>query len=114
MPRRPNENNNASREIEEVFSQLTSNESQSDDKFEIINQLDRWKTEVCVDENLITQLDGHVSGSSEDEAIIKKKMFSVNCEIKEITQVITFFRSFNFVWKSLACHELCTTGNCFF
>ena len=64
---------------------------------------------------MLTQLDGHLSlsGTSGGEENKKKKIFSVNCEIEEIIEVITFFRSYNFIWKALTCHQLCTT-DCFF
>ena len=52
------------------------------------------------------------------KALIKKSIFSVNCEMNEITQLITFFRSFNFVWKTLKEHKICdqklSGENCFF
>ena len=72
--------------------------------------------EPSLDENQIVQLDGHAGGSSEDEAMIKKKIFSVHCEIKDVIPVLTFFRGLSFVWKSLTSHKMCQTKtvNCFF
>jgi hypothetical protein len=68
-----------------------------------------------LDENRIIQLDGQAGGSSEDEVMLKKKIFSVHCEIKDIAQVITFFRGLSFVWKSLTGHKMCQSSlNCFF
>ena len=52
------------------------------------------------------------------KALIKKSIFSVNCEMNEMTQLMTFFRSFNFVWKTLKEHKICdqklSGENCFF
>ena len=59
----------------------------------------------------ITQLDGNASESSEDEGLILKSVFSVKSETKEITQLLTFFRSFDFMWRSLASHKLCSPSD---
>ena len=84
----------------------------------MITQLYSKGQQSSPDENLITQLDGHADGSSEEEVIIKKKLFSVHFENKEVAQVVTFFRGFNFVWESLASHKMCapnsSSENCFF
>ena len=84
----------------------------------ISNSDNQLSEDLSVDNFLIPQLDGHVSESSEDEALIKKTLFSVKCESDYITQLITFFRSFDHVWKSLNFHKLCsskqTDKNCFF
>ena len=64
------------------------------------------------------QLDGNVSESSEDEIKIIKSLFSVKCEVKDIIQILTFFRGLNFIWKSLPCHKMCSQKssdeNCFY
>ena len=52
--------------------------------------------------NLMPQLDGNVSESSEDEFKIIKSLFSVKCETYEIIQVLTFFRGFDFIWRKRA------------
>ena len=68
--------------------------------------------------DLLPQLDGNVSESSEEEMKIIKSLFSVKCETKEIIQILTFFRSFDFIWSSLACHKMCSSkssgNNCFY
>ena len=87
-----------------MIPQLDGNFSGSSDEDVMNNRMSD------ISEQSILQLDG----SSDDVALSKKAIFSVNCEIRELTEVITFFRSYNFIWQSLACHDLCSTGNCFF
>ena len=49
---------------------------------------------------IIPQLDGFDEElSSEDETIENKKIFAINCEDKEIVQLINFFRSFDVLWE---------------
>ena len=64
----------------------------------------------------IPQLDGFDEEvSSEDDTIENKKIFAINCEEKEIVQLINFFRSFDSLWERVESHELCTPNqNCFF
>ena len=92
-----------------------SYETENEDSINIIKEhVQRSKSES---DDPIPQLDGNVSESSEDENIIKK-LFSVKCETRGIIQVLTFFRSLDFIWNSLSCHKLCSTKssgeNCFF
>ena len=51
-----------------------------------------------VDEVLISQLDGaNDSESSQEEEIIEKNMFGINCEILEIVQLVNFLRNCYFI-----------------
>ena len=63
-------------------------------------------------------MDGHVSESSEDGSKILRTLFSVNCDMNEIAQVLTFFRGLDFIWDSNSCHKICLlkplSENCFF
>ena len=70
-----------------------------------LHQLDDGSNYTCK----IPQLDGNISESSEDDEKIAKTLFAVKCEENEIVQVLSFFRSFNFLWNSLVCHKLCLT-----
>ena len=74
-------------------------------------------------EYLISQLDGQtdmMESSEEEEQVIKKKLFAVNCEIQGISYLMNFFRSFDLLWKSTLGHCLCKSdqkepdANCFF
>ena len=62
----------------------------------------------------ILQLDGfddNSSNGSEQE----KNIFGVNCEIRKISDLINFFRSFNFLWICMEQHTLCNIEqSCFF
>ena len=53
----------------------------------------------------ILQVDGNESEEDVDET---KSLFTVNCEIDDIIQIISFFRSCQFLWDSLVHHSLCT------
>jgi hypothetical protein len=71
--------------------------------------------------NHIPQCDGgNDSTLSYDEEIIEKKVLAINCEIDEITCLVNFFRSCNFLWSSMFDHCLCKfdvkqpDNNCFF
>ena len=62
-----------------------------------------------INDFVIPQLDGGIdSESSLEEDTIVKNVFSINCEVKEITLLINFFRSNQFLWNSLQSHSLCT------
>ena len=57
--------------------------------------------------NQIPQFDGgNDSASSYDDEIIEKKVLAINCEIDEISRLVNFFRSCNFLWSSLFDHCL--------
>lgn len=76
------------------------------------------ETNTCTDINnifLISQLDGNDDFlSSTDEAKPSKKVFAVNCELKEVTHLINFIRSFNTLWICTEYHPLCSLSeNCF-
>ena len=44
-----------------------------------------------------------------------KTLFAVKCEERNLVELISFFRSFDFLWNSLTCHKLCLIEkNCFF
>jgi hypothetical protein len=71
--------------------------------------------------NQIPQFDGgNDSQSSYDEEIIEKKVLAINCEIDEISRLVNFFRSCNFLWSSMFDHCLCKfdpkqpENNCFY
>ena len=73
-------------------------------------------------EYLISQLDGQtdIELSEEEEIVIKKNVFAVNCVISEISYLVNFFRSFDFLWRSTLNHCLCESDKkqsketCFF
>ena len=58
-------------------------------------------------EILIPQLDGFNDEDLEDLCNREIRIFGVNCEIEEISQLLNFFRSFNFMWISSNFHKLC-------
>ena len=63
----------------------------------------------------ICQLDGNDDFSSELEDKPCKSIFSVSCEVKQVINLINFFRSFNVLWISTTTHTLCSLNqNCFF
>ena len=71
--------------------------------------------------NQIPQFDGgNDSASSYDDEIIEKKVLAINCEIDEISRLVNFFRSCNFLWSSMFDHCLCKfdpkqlENNCFY
>ena len=91
------------------YKNKTGNENNSDE------DQDNW-------EYMISQLDGQTdmesSGEEEQEEEIKKNVFSVNCEIREISYLMNFFRSFDCLWRSKLTHCLCESdqkeSSCFF
>ena len=108
-----------SSDLQEGCFPILNNEESNKDC--LISQLDSDSDneESCIDAEermddlKIPQLDGHNSESSDDESLAKKKLYSISCEVKELTQVISFFRPKDFLWKSLTCHRLCTKSDCF-
>ena len=67
------------------------------------NSIHSESSQDC-NEDSISQLDGNVS---EDGKEIKKTLFAIKCEEKDIVQLLSFFRNFDFLWNFLACHKLC-------
>ena len=70
---------------------------------------------------VILQLDGgNDSESSDDEEMIQKNVFAINCEIEEISYLVNFFRNCDFLWESMLSHCICNNDqkqpekNCFF
>ena len=57
----------------------------------------------------ISQLDGLDDIDLKDDDKAMKRIFAVNCEIKEIIQLVNFLRSFNFLWISPEYHCLCSS-----
>ena len=65
--------------------------------------------------DLICQLDGADDISSEEDNLVNKKIFAVNCEVKEILHLINFLRSFNNIWLLSKDHPICDLDkNCLF
>ena len=89
----------------------------SEDK-NAIPQLDGNISLLSEDETAIDQLDGNNSVPLEVEANMKKSIFSANCASNEVIQLLTFFRSFDFVWENIDWHNLCkfssSEESCFF
>ena len=67
-------------------------------------------------ELVIPQMDGLEDIiSSGDEEIEDKNQFAVNCDRKEVINIMNIFRSFDMLWESLKGHTLCDVKNsCFF
>ena len=84
----------------------------SDDTESVLSQ------NLSIHDYIIPQMDGQITESSEDKVQKKKSIFSVNIGLNEITQLISFFRSFDNVWNSLDCHKICAQNHllesCFF
>ena len=84
----------------------------SDDTESVLSQ------NLSIHDYIIPQMDGQITESSEDEVKKKKSIFSVNIGLNEITQLISFFRSFDNVWNSLDFHKICAQNHllesCFF
>ena len=51
-------------------------------------------------EMFIPQLDGNADQNIQENENPENHIFSVNCEVKEIINLLNFFRSFNFMWIS--------------
>ena len=83
-----------------------------------ILQLDGNISLSSEDETVITQIDGNDSMLIKDEAKMKRTIFSINCASNDVIQLITFFRSFDFVWEITNWHKLCNSKSseesCFF
>ena len=66
----------------------------------------------------VCQLDGNddcSSLSSMDEILPVKEIYAVNCESRELVDLINFVRSFNLLWVSTQEHLLCALDqSCFF
>ena len=57
---------------------------------------------------VIQQLDGSNDVESDyNKQVIEKRVFAINCEVKEISDLINFFRSWDFLWSFLPNHTLC-------
>ena len=70
------------------------------------------REDVCQDNSKLPQLDG-----LEDQDLRKpeKHIYGINCEIREIVQLINFIRSFNFLWITPKSHWMCSQKQrCFF
>ena len=59
----------------------------------------------------ISQLDGIDDIDFKEEEKPIKSIFAVNCEIKQIIQIVNFLRSFNFLWISPEYHCLCSSDD---
>ena len=103
---------------DQLFQVSEDNMSESSQDRNVIPQLDGNISLFSEDETPIIQLDGNDSLLTEDEERIKKSMFSINCASEEVTQLVTFFKSFNFVWETIDWHNLCRykslEESCFF
>ena len=82
---------------------------------------DSDESDRSIDKFVIPQFDGgNDSESSQEEKIIEKSVFAINCENQEITTLLNFFRNCDFLWKSMSNHSLCqfdqkdSESNCFF
>ena len=65
----------------------------------------------------ITQLDGNFSEKDDEDVTDLSNIYSINCERDEVIVLVSFFRSFDFIWNSLTSHKLCSTQakkECFF
>ena len=84
-----------------------------DDKGTIESNMNVGITQSSLDEDhpeIFPQVDG-----SHDQEKLDRKIFAVNCEIKEIVHLVNFFRSFNFLWIQKTSHNLCDLDDaCFF
>ena len=115
-----------------VYDQMFYNATDSQDSFlqngfptpgnDVLNK-DEQKQNICkkLEGALIPQFDGLDDiNLFEEEEVVDKKLFSVNCEQNEIPQLMNFFRSFHFLWKKSENHLMCNydsksiTQNCFF
>ena len=64
--------------------------------------------------NEICQFDGSDDILEKGESQLIKGVFAVNCEVKEIIPLISFFRSLNILWIETQDHSLChLERNCF-
>ena len=69
----------------------------------------------CHDTMNFLQLDGSEDLDVIDKRKPEKKIYGINCEISEITQLINLIRSFNFLWISQKTHLMCLKNpGCFF
>ena len=82
--------------LKEDQSAMREDHHQESDKSKKVNQHDGFDQNT---ELLLSQLDGvnDTEISEDDEEKVDKNVFAVNCEIKEITNLINFFRSFDFL-----------------
>ena len=65
--------------------------------------MESFKSELSSFSNII-QLDGNVSEEEEEQL---SSLFTINTDIDEIRQLVTFFRSFGVLWQALVFHPLC-------
>ena len=74
-------------------------------------------SEVSSDESMILQCDG---GNDLKDSSLVKRVYAVNCEIEEISTILNFVRSLDFIWIISSSHELCDFNskhkelNCYF
>ena len=71
------------------------------------NRSSIFKAESYSPLDSISQLDGNDSISSTDEREPCKGVFAIKCELKEIINLVSFFRSMNVLWISSREHLLC-------
>ena len=107
---------NGSSDDETLVNDYVLHEGGYSEDQNLISLIDE-RSEITPSEIRIPQFDGNMSESGEDDQIVNKTMYSINCEMSEIIQVITFFRSFDFYWKYLENHKVCepnkSAENCF-
>ena len=90
--------------------------------FDILEEMEELidSSDVIVDTaDFIPQLDGmgEISDSSDKIEYVEpsKTVFGINCEHREVVQLMNFFRSFNVLWLSSQDHNLCWLDeDCFF
>ena len=102
---------------ETIVNDCVLQECENSEDQNLVSLIDE-RSEITPSEIRIPQFDGNINGSSEDDQIVNKTIYSINCEMTEIIEVITFLRSFDFYWKYLENHKLCepkkSAEQCFF
>ena len=80
---------------------------------------DNGSDDQTITDDEIPQFDGGSDFESKQPVVVKD-IFSINCEIDEVTHLVNFLRNCDFLWKSMKSHDLCIfnqndhSGNCFF
>ena len=100
----PNNNDLCEEDKDEQIDNCFASNTESDDLDEYSDS-----NSPCLIMN-IPQVDG-----ADDEEIEDQDKFAINCESKELIQMINFFRSFDLLWEAANRHTLCSfKQNCFF